>query len=147
MSNTHSSYYGTLRKNDLMKDSWCRLSFRCQTLVTVLIAMMHHGSVSFLPPANEVYEGYVFTGVCLSTGGGGYPRPTPRGKVEGSGQGGLQAHTWGFSRPTSRRVSMPTPRGVSRPTPRGYHSMHWGRHPPQQMATAVGSMHPTGMDS
>ena len=24
---------------------------------------------SFLPPANEVCEGYVFTGVCLSTGG------------------------------------------------------------------------------
>ena len=24
----------------------------------------------FLPPANEVYEDYVFTGVCLSTGGG-----------------------------------------------------------------------------
>ena len=25
----------------------------------------------FLPPANEVCEGYVFTGVCLSAGGGG----------------------------------------------------------------------------
>ena len=25
----------------------------------------------FLPPANEVCEGYVFTGACLSTGGGG----------------------------------------------------------------------------
>ena len=24
-----------------------------------------------LPPANEVCKGYVFTGVCLSTGGGG----------------------------------------------------------------------------
>ena len=24
---------------------------------------------AFLPPANEVCEGYVFTGVCLSTGG------------------------------------------------------------------------------
>ena len=27
------------------------------------------GKVIFLPPANEVCEGYVFTGVCLSTGG------------------------------------------------------------------------------
>ena len=27
----------------------------------------------FLPPANEVCEGYVFTGVCLSTGGGVCP--------------------------------------------------------------------------
>ena len=34
----------------------------------------------------------------------GVSRPTPRGEVEGSGQGG---------------VSRPTPRGVSRPTPEG----------------------------
>ena len=45
-----------------------------------------------LPPANEVCEGYVFTGVCLSTGGGStwvgppnqvYPlgRYTPRDQV------------------------------------------------------------------
>ena len=27
--------------------------------------------ISLLPPANEVCEGYVFTGVCLSTGWGG----------------------------------------------------------------------------
>ena len=26
-------------------------------------------AIQFLPPANEVCEGYVFTGVCLSTGG------------------------------------------------------------------------------
>ena len=26
-------------------------------------------SAEYLPPANEVCEGYVFTGVCLSTGG------------------------------------------------------------------------------
>ena len=26
--------------------------------------------IDFLPPANEVWEGYVFTHVCLSTGGG-----------------------------------------------------------------------------
>ena len=31
--------------------------------------------LQYLPPANVVCEGYVFTGVCLSTGGGGgYPR-------------------------------------------------------------------------
>ena len=32
-----------------------------------------HGGILFclLTPANEVCEGYVFTGVCLSTGGGG----------------------------------------------------------------------------
>ena len=27
-------------------------------------------ATTFLPPANEVCEGYVFTGVCLSTGEG-----------------------------------------------------------------------------
>ena len=30
---------------------------------------LNGGSVGFLPPANEVCEGYVFTGVCLSTWG------------------------------------------------------------------------------
>ena len=56
-------------------------------------------------------------------------RPTPRGKLRGLG-GDLQAHT----------------REVSRPTPGGYPSIHWGR-PPQQMATAAGGTHPTGMHS
>ena len=46
-------------------------------------------------------------------------RPTPRGEVQGSGQGGLQAHTWGGPGPH--------PRGVSRPTPRGCLQAHtWG---------------------
>ena len=71
---------------------------------------------SFFPPANEVCEGYVFTRVCLYTGGGGgiaafiaggipaclqqvsrgvvsqhalqISRPTSGGEVEGSGLGG-----------------------------------------------------------
>ena len=61
--------------------------------------------------------------VILSTGGGvvsqhalqvvsqhalQVSRPTSRGEVEGSGQGGLQAHTGGGG-------SMPTPRGVCIP--------------------------------
>ena len=73
-----------------------------------------------LPPANEVCEGYVFTHVCLSMGGipaclaGGIPaclaglqggcvsqhalqvsRPTPKGELEGSGQGGFSRTTPG----------------------------------------------------
>ena len=39
-------------------------------------------------------------------------RPTPRGKVEGSGLGGLQAHTKG-------EIEGSGLGGVSRPTPRG----------------------------
>ena len=105
-----------------------------------------------LPPANEVCEGYVFTHMCQSfCSGGGIPaclaggilaclaglqggvsqhalqvsRPTPKGEVEGSGWGGLQAHT--------------LVRGV-------YPSMHWGR-PSPPTATAAGCTHPTGMHS
>ena len=91
-----------------------------------------------LPPANVVCEGYVFTGVCLSTGGSasvhagrpplpGRPpfqgdppsRPTSRGKIEGDQ---IQAHTqgrnWGGSDPG------PHPRGKLRgirfrPIPKG----------------------------
>ena len=44
----------------------------------------------FLPSANEVCEGYVFTGVCHSVHrGGGVSRTIPRREVEGSGHGGL----------------------------------------------------------
>ena len=67
---------------------------------------------------------------------GGVSRPTPRGEVEGSGQGGLQVHTWGVSRPT-RGVSRHTPGGLQAHTQGApgqhlggvYPSMHWGRHP------------------
>ena len=104
----------------------------------------------FLPSANEVCEGYVFTPVCHSVHSrvGGVvsqhaSRPTPKGEVEGSGQG---------------ESSGPNPGGrlrglaggwVSRPTPRGvYPTMHRADTPlPQQMATAPGGTHPTGMHS
>ena len=46
-------------------------------------AAAHNCLHSFLPPTNEVCEGYVFTGVCLSTGGGG--------GMHGCSQGG---HAW-----------------------------------------------------
>ena len=54
-------------------------------------------SCSFsLPPANEVCEGYVFTGVCLSTGGGGV-RGCSRGGMRGC-LGGMRGcsggHAW-----------------------------------------------------
>ena len=46
-----------------------------------------------LPPANEVCEGYVFTGVCLSTGGGGDVRASRGVRTS---QGGVVAgrHVW-----------------------------------------------------
>ena len=44
--------------------------------------------LSFYPSANE---GYVFTGVCLSTAGVSRPRPRPRG-CPGPGSGGVSQH-------------------------------------------------------
>ena len=51
--------------------------------------------VKLLPPANEVCEGYVFTRVCLSTGGWypsmpcRFPGPHPGGKLRGLAWGDL----------------------------------------------------------
>ena len=93
---------------------------------------------SLLPPANEFCEGYVFTPVCQSfcSQGGALqaPRPTPRGEVEGSGLGGLQAHTQGISRPTPKGGLQAHTQGglvahtqaVSRPTPGGLQAHTWG---------------------
>ena len=44
-------------------------------------------ALNLLPPANEVCEGYVFTPVCQSFCSQGVSRATPKGEVEGSGQG------------------------------------------------------------
>ena len=43
----------------------------------------HNYVTTFLPPENEVFERNVFTGVCLSTGGGGTLSPlfSPQGEV------------------------------------------------------------------
>ena len=88
-----------------------------------------------LPPANEVWEGYVFTGVCLSTGG-----VVSQHALQVSG-GVPKAHTqegsWGV---WPGGVSRPTPRwGVCRPTPRGgvYPSMHWSRPPHERLLPRV----------
>ena len=48
------------------------VSFRCDFCFLKSVAQCFWTKAqTLLPPANEVYEGYVFTGVCLSTGGGG----------------------------------------------------------------------------
>ena len=55
-----------------------------------------------------------------------------RGEVGGSGQGGLQAHTWGGVQAQAQGISQ--------------HALRLNP-PPQQMATAAGGTHPTGMHS
>ena len=117
--------------------------------------------------ARKRSEGYVFTGVCLSTGRGGeLSRPRPRGRFGGlagevgclrpdPGRGGGRGSGW---------------RGLSRPRPRGevggfwlegVQAHTWGGPGPegcipacteadtplQQTATAAGGRHPTGMHS
>ena len=71
------------------------------------------------------------------SGHGGSPGPHPGGEVEGSGQGSPGPHPKGGWGVWLGGVQVQT-QGV-------YPSMHWGRHPPQQTATAAGSTHPTGM--
>ena len=48
---------------------------------------------ALLPPANEVCEGYVFTGVCLSTPGGG----GVRGFIRGACMVLFGGHAWFYS--------------------------------------------------
>ena len=130
-----------------------------------------HSSWDSLPPANEVCEEYVLhLSVSHSVHRGWYPSmhcrwypsmpcmfpgPHPGGKLRGL------AWVW-VSRPTPRQVSRPTPRRVSRPTPGGSSpGPHPGGSPGPHlgecipacteadflMATAVGSTHPTGINS
>ena len=67
----------------------------------------------------------------------GFQAPHPGGCLGGSGQGGLQAHTWG----------VPGPGGSA---PRGLPGPGWGEvgcGDPPGTATAAGGTHPTGMHS
>ena len=66
--------------------------------------------MSFLPSANKVYEGYVFTRVCHSVNRWGVSRPIPMGRLRGlaGGSPGLYPRGWGV-----------WPGGFSRPIPRG----------------------------
>ena len=71
----------------------------------------------------------------------GVSRPTPRGKLRGQ--------AWGVSRPTPGGCLQAHTQGVPRHTPSGgiIPACTEADTPPQQMATAVGGMHPTGMHS
>ena len=64
----------------------------CGTYIQFLIIPI------FLPPANEVCEGYVFTRVCHTVHRGEVSRPTPRGEVGGLAGGRVSRSTpggWG----------------------------------------------------
>ena len=123
---------------------------------------------SLLPPANEATKVmFLHVSVILANGGGGVGIPAGlagQGEVEGSGWGkGSPAHTQRGLRFLARGVSGPHPGGEIEGSGRGASpgphpggspghsqvclSQHALRQTPQQMATAAGSMHPTGMHS
>ena len=78
-----SQYYWmhTLFSPSLRWIKFCRLKLRI--------------AFTLLPPANEVCEGYVFTGVCLSTLGGGGLCMVILGGMHGFIQGGMHGFIWG----------------------------------------------------
>ena len=85
-------------------------------------------------------EGYVFTPVCLSTGGGGSASvhagiPPPRTR-----------HPPGPDPPRTRQPPGPDPPRTGHPPP-GTSPPPGAGTPPQQMATIADGTHPTGMHS
>ena len=87
-------------------------------------------------------EGYVFTGVCLSTGG-----------VSASVHGGM--HPWELTPPPPPGADLPeqtspleqTPPRSRQPPEQTPPAPPGSRHPPKETATAADSTHPTGMHS
>ena len=96
------------------------------------------------------YEGYVFTGVCLSTGGGCLFRG---GGV--SAQGGMSAPRGrlilgvpGLGDSASGEDGVPGPRGVPAPRGCGIPACTEADTPPgETVTTAADGTHPTGMHS
>ena len=130
------------RNKTSCRDRTCRI--RC-----AFKNALNFPSDNFLPPANEVSEGYVFTRVCLSTGGGipaclaglqgvvsqhalqvsrgwypSMPCRSPEGVSRSTPRGmDLQAHTQGEVEGSGQVVSRPTARGRGLPGP---HLGGWG---------------------
>ena len=67
----NSDFVFTKKSNDeFCFSAWKRVIFQQKrTILNLLMRINCSGPSYFLPPTNEVCEGYVFTGVCLSTGG------------------------------------------------------------------------------
>ena len=106
----------------------------------VLVSFSVEVNPKFLPPANEVCEGYVFTGVCLSTRGClthcmlGYTplTGTPPGEVHSPGQTPPGRYTPAWS-------DTPASECWDTNTPPAQCMLGYGQQ--------AGSTHPTGMHS
>ena len=104
------------------------------------------GGVSRPRPRGEVGEsGWgclgPHPGGMLGVWPGGVSRPTSREEIGGSGGRGVQAHTWGVVQAYTWGGSRPRP-GKCIPA-----CTEADTPSPQQMASAVGGTHPTGMHS
>ena len=147
--NRHSSNSSAWTKHDIAPNSHdcatCRYCYiRRETVRLASTWELFNLSLYYIYHPQTKFAN--FMSVCLSTGGWWYPsmpcrwypsmpwrspggvsRPTPRGEVEGSGWGGLQAYTQGGSlQAHTQGISRPTPSGESPgPHPGGvYPSMH-----------------------
>ena len=113
----------------------------------------------FLPPANEVCEGYVFTGVCLSTWGGmcGCSRGGMCGcsggvlGMHGCSRGGLHGCSRGGMCGCSQGACVVAPKGTCMVAPRGHvwllQGACMGYDKIQRYDQWAGGTHPNGMHS
>ena len=107
-------------------------------------SIIAHNVASYRPQRS--CEGYVFTGVCLSTGGVGVSASVHAGIPPPQADTFQSRHTPPPEQtPPQSRHPQSTPPGTDTPsradTPRSRHP------PPRDMATAVDGTHPTGMHS
>ena len=106
-----------------------------------MLTICHFAKIrfSFLPPANEVCEGYVFTRVCLSTGRGSTYAGPPPGQVHPPG---TRYTPWDQETPPTRYIPWTrytSPRPDTPPGP--------GTHPVDQVhapwpGTSLDQVHP-----
>ena len=116
----------TVTDNDFSLCSVANL--RCVRTDLHQLLLATHILMILLPPAKEVCEGYVFTRVCLSTGGGGVPAciagGIPACLAAGLGGGWYPSMPCRFPGPHPGGKLRVLARGVSRPTPGGCLQAH-----------------------
>ena len=137
--NRWSCRYTTYHDLLVLPQNFCNVTSQCYKVVTSVNAI-------FTARKQSLRRLYFYT--CLSVHSLSSVSASPRGRFGGSGWGeGVQAHTRSGG-------SQPMPGGVVQAQAQGEVSRPKGCIPacteadtPQQMATAAGSTHPTGMHS
>ena len=134
MLNTWNELWSLNFESNLLFGPFTNITFAVTVAQFSLFYTIHHDILrtAFLPPTNEVCEGYVFTGVCLSTGGGSTWAGTPG-----------QVHPLAGTPPGRYTPQAGTSPGQVHPpgryTPRPQCMLGYGQQ--------AGGTHPTGMHS